>query len=71
MRGAAGVSPAAPGKDRSCCMAQGKPVAPALKAEVVGKIRDEGMSVTVASATYGLSAQAIYAWLREGVADGN
>lgn len=52
-------------------MAKGKPTAPELRAEIVGKIRDEGMSVTVASATYGISSKSIYTWLREGVVDGN
>lgn len=52
-------------------MAKGKPASPELRAEVVGKIRDEGMSVAVASATYGYSSKAIYTWLREGVVDGN
>jgi transposase len=52
-------------------MAKGKPTAPELRAEIVGKIRDEGMSVAVASATYGISSKSIYTWLREGVVDGN
>lgn len=52
-------------------MAKGKPTDPALKAEIVSKIRDEGMSVAVASATYGFSSKTIYTWLREGVVDGN
>ena len=42
-----------------------------MRAEIVGKIRDEGMSVAVASATYGFSSKTIYTWLREGVVDGN
>ncbi len=52
-------------------MAKGKPTDPTVKAEIVSKIRDEGMSVTVASATYGFSSKTIYTWLREGVVDGN
>jgi transposase len=52
-------------------MAKGKPTAPELRAEIVGKIRDEGMSVAVASATYSISSKSIYTWLREGVVDGN
>lgn len=52
-------------------MAKGKPTDPKVRAEIVGKIRDEGMSVAVASATYGYSSKAIYSWLREGVVDGN
>ena len=52
-------------------MAKGKPTDPSLRAEVVSKIRDEGMSVVVASGTYGFSSKTIYAWLRAGVVDGN
>ena len=52
-------------------MAKGKPIDPTLRAEIVGKIRSEGMSVSEASASYGISAKSIYAWLREGVVDGN
>lgn len=37
----------------------------------MGKIRDEGLSVTDASAAYGISSKSIYTWLREGVVDGN
>lgn len=52
-------------------MAKGKPTDPQLRAEIVGKIRDEGMRVAVASATYGFRSKSIYTWLREGVVDGN
>ena len=52
-------------------MAKGKPTDPELRAEIVSKIRDEGMSVMVASATYGFSSKTIYTWLRAGVVDGN
>jgi len=52
-------------------MSRGKPIDPKLKIEIVSKIRDEGMSVAVASATYGISGKSIYTWLREGVVDGN
>ncbi len=52
-------------------MAKGKPTDPKLKAEIISKIRDEGMSVVVASATYDISSKSIYTWLREGVVDGN
>lgn len=52
-------------------MAQGKPTDPKLKAEIVGKIRNEGVSVSEASTTYGISTKSIYYWLREGVVDGN
>jgi transposase len=52
-------------------MAKGKPTDPNVRAEIVRKIRDEGMSVVDASAAYGFSSKTIYAWLRAGVVDGN
>lgn len=52
-------------------MAKGKPTDPKLKSEIVAKIRDEGLSVSAASAQYHVSAKSIYTWLREGVVDGN
>jgi transposase len=52
-------------------MPKGKPTDPNIRAEVVSKVRDEGMSVAIASATYGFSSKTIYTWLREGVIDGN
>ena len=52
-------------------MPKGKPTDPAVRREVVTKIRDEGMSVVDASATYGFSGKTIYTWLRDGVVDGN
>jgi len=52
-------------------MAKGIPTNPAVKAEVVAKIRDEGMRVTDAAAQYNVSSKSIYTWLREGVVDGN
>lgn len=52
-------------------MAKGIPTDPAVRAEVVHKIRDEGMRVSEASATYGFSSKTIYTWLRDGVVDGN
>ena len=52
-------------------MPTGKPTDPKVKAEVIAKIRDGGMRVADASATYGFSAKTIYTWLREGVVDGN
>lgn len=52
-------------------MSRGKPINPQLKTEIVGKIRHDGMSVSEASNTYGISAKSIYAWIREGVVDGN
>ena len=52
-------------------MAKGVPYDPKVKAEIVAKIRDEGLSVSAASAQYKVSAKSIYTWLREGVVDGN
>lgn len=52
-------------------MPKGKPTDPEVKAEIVGKIRNEGMSVSEASTTYGISSKSIHYWLREGVVDGN
>jgi transposase-like protein len=52
-------------------MAKGIPYDPKVKAEIVGKIRDGGQSVSSVSAEYGISAKSIYTWLREGVVDGN
>jgi transposase-like protein len=52
-------------------MAKGIPYDPKFKTEIVGKIRDQGMSVAEASVTYQVSSKSIYTWLREGVVDGN
>ncbi len=52
-------------------MAKGIPTNPAVKAEVIAKIRDHGMSVSEASASYGFSTKTIYTWLKVGVVDGN
>lgn len=52
-------------------MPKGKPIDPQLRAEIVSKIRNEGMSVSEASASYNISSKSIYYWLREGVVDGN
>jgi transposase len=52
-------------------MSRGKPIDLAVKAGIVSKIRDGGLSVVDASATYGVSSKTIYTWLREGVVDGN
>jgi transposase-like protein len=52
-------------------MPKGKPIDPELKAEIVAKIRNDGMSVSEASTTYGVNAKSIYYWLRDGVVDGN
>lgn len=52
-------------------MAKGKPTDPNIRAEIVNKIRNEGLSVSAASAQYNVSAKSIYTWLREGVVDSN
>lgn len=52
-------------------MAKGVPYDPKLKSEIVSKIRDQGMSVSAASAQYNVSPKSIYTWLQEGVVDGN
>ena len=52
-------------------MPKGKPIDPQLKTEIVSKIRNVGMSVSAASAHYGVNAKSIYYWLRDGVVDGN
>lgn len=52
-------------------MPKGRPIDLSLRAEIVSKIRNEGMSVSEASAAYSVNAKSIYYWLREGVVDGN
>jgi transposase len=52
-------------------MPRGIPADRTYKAEIVTKIRDQGLSVSAASAHYQLSSKTIYAWLREGVVDSN
>jgi transposase-like protein len=52
-------------------MPKGKPIDSALKSEIVSKIRNDGMTVSTASAHYGVSSKSIYYWLRDGVVDGN
>jgi len=52
-------------------MPKGLPTDPQTKAEIMTKIRNEGLSVTEVSTTYGISSKSIYNWLREGVVDGN
>ena len=52
-------------------MPKGKPIDPALKSEIVSKIRNDGMTVGAASAHYGVNSKSIYYWLRDGVVDGN
>jgi len=38
-----------------------------LKATVIAKIREEGLSVTEASNQYGVTTKSLYRWLKEGV----
>jgi transposase-like protein len=52
-------------------MAVGKPTDPQVKTEIINKIRNEGLSVSAASAQYNISSKTIYTWLRQGVVDGN
>lgn len=52
-------------------MPRGIPADRTHKAEILAKIRDQGLSVSEVSAQYQLSSKTIYAWLREGVVDGN
>lgn len=52
-------------------MPKGKPIDPALKSEIVSKIRNDGMTVSAASAHYDVNSKSIYYWLRDGVVDGN
>ena len=52
-------------------MPKGTPIDPQLKNEIVSKIRNDGMTVSAASAHYGVKAKSIYYWLRDGVVDGN
>ena len=48
-----------------------KTIDPAVKAEVITKIRDHGLKVTDAATDYGISTKTIYRWLRDGVVNSN
>jgi transposase-like protein len=48
-----------------------KPIDPQIKAEILTKIRDEGMRVAEVANQYGVSSKTIYAWLRSNVVDSN
>lgn len=48
-----------------------KPIDQQIKAEILTKIRDEGMRVTEAAELYGVSSKTIYAWLRANVVNSN
>lgn len=52
-------------------MPRGIPADRTHKAEIMSKIRDGGQSVSSVSLEYGVNPKTIYAWLREGVVDGN
>jgi hypothetical protein len=52
-------------------MPRGIPADRTHKDEIITRIRDQGMSVSEASAQYNLSPKTIYSWLRGGVVDGN
>lgn len=52
-------------------MPVGKHTDPAVKAEVVQKIRDEGMKVTDAAKQYHIHVKTIYGWLKDGVTNSN
>ncbi len=55
----------------NCFCMSSRPTDPKVKAEIVSKIRNEGLSVSEASAKYSTSSKNIYRWLREGIVDGN
>lgn len=48
-----------------------KPIDPQIKAEILTKIRDEGMRVMEVAEAYGVSSKTIYAWLRSNVLNSN
>ncbi|MGH3849326.1 MAG: hypothetical protein ACRDRT_06445 [Pseudonocardiaceae bacterium] len=52
-------------------MPVGKHTDPDLKTEILRKIRDEGMRVADASATYHVHSNTIYGWLRDNVVNSN
>lgn len=48
-----------------------KPIDPAVKAEILDQIRNQGVSVSEAAASHNVSPKTIYTWLRAGVVDGD
>jgi len=40
---------------------------PAVKAEVIEQVRNNGMPVSEAATKYGITSRTIYSWLRKGV----
>ena len=47
------------------------PIDPNIKAEILTKVRNEGMRVSEAASIYNVSVKTIYTWLRAGVVDGD
>lgn len=52
-------------------MAVGQHTNPQVKAEILSKIRNDGVRVVEVAEQYGVSSKTIYAWLRSGVVDSN
>jgi transposase-like protein len=52
-------------------MPVGQHTDPVIKSQIITKIRDEGVSVSEASALYDVNSKTIYRWLKEGVVNGN
>ena len=50
-------------------MAKGVITSQEVRNEIIAKIRDEGMTVVEASKQYNIAKSAIYAWMRDGVAN--
>lgn len=48
-----------------------KPIDPAVKAEILDQVRNQGVSVSEAAASHNVSTKTIYTWLRAHVVDGN
>jgi transposase-like protein len=52
-------------------MPVGKHTDPAVKAEIIRKVKDEGMRVTDAASEYGVHYKTIYGWLKDSVVNSN
>ena len=52
-------------------MSVGKHTNPTIKSTIITKVRDEGMSVSEASAQYDVNSKTIYRQPKEGVVNGN
>jgi transposase-like protein len=50
-------------------MSINRSIDPAIKAEVISKIRDHGMKVSDVALDYNISTKTIYRWLRDRVID--